>query len=214
MRHEDIWRAIDTLAAENGLSASGLARRSGLDPTSFNPSKRVTGDGRPRWPSTESLAKALVATGVSLDVFASLVTGARALPDLRGRTRKRIPLIGFAQAGTDGFFDGDGFPVGTGWHEVDLPHTPDPHAYALSITGDSMAPVYREGDTIVVSPAAPVRAGDRVVARSTSGAMVAKFLARRTAQRVELQSFNPNFPGLVLAVADIAWIHRIIWASQ
>ena len=52
MRHEDIWRALDSLAAERGLSASGLARRSGLDPTTFNPSKRSTPEGRARWPST------------------------------------------------------------------------------------------------------------------------------------------------------------------
>ena len=79
MKHEDIWRALDTLAAENGLSASGLARRSGLDPTTFNPSKRRMPDGRNRWPSTESVAKVLDATGASLDAFATLVSGARAL---------------------------------------------------------------------------------------------------------------------------------------
>ena len=62
MKHEDVWRALDTLAAENGLSASGLAKRSGLDPTTFNPSKRHMPNGRERWPSTESLAKVLAAT--------------------------------------------------------------------------------------------------------------------------------------------------------
>ena len=35
MKHEDIWRALDTLAAENGLSASGLARRAGLGARTF-----------------------------------------------------------------------------------------------------------------------------------------------------------------------------------
>ena len=63
MKHEDIWRALDTLAAEHGMSTSGLARRAGLDPTTFNPSKRRMPDGRARWPSTESLAKVLLATG-------------------------------------------------------------------------------------------------------------------------------------------------------
>ena len=78
MKHEDIWRAIDTLAAENGLSASGLAKRSGLDPTTFNVSKRRMPDGRNRWPSTESVAKVLNATGASLEAFTALVIrGAR-----------------------------------------------------------------------------------------------------------------------------------------
>ncbi len=101
MKHEDIWRALDTLAAENGLSASGLAKRAGLDPTTFNPSKRKMPDGRSRWPSTESVSKVLDATGATLENFTSLVTGARALAT-GGTTRsvaRRIPLIGLCASG-------------------------------------------------------------------------------------------------------------------
>jgi phage repressor protein C with HTH and peptisase S24 domain len=214
MRHDNIWRAIDTLAAEHGLSPSGLARKAGLDPTSFNMSKRGTADGRARWPSTESLAKVLKATGAGLDDFTALVMGARALADTSTRARTKIPLIGLARAGTSGFFDDGGYPAGAGWDEVELPQTGDAHAYALSISGDSMEPVYRAGDSIIVSPAAPVRAGDRVVARSVDGAVMAKSLTRRTATRVELSSLNPAYPTLVFAVGDILWLHRIIWASQ
>ena len=149
MKHDDIWRALDTLAAEYGLSPSGLAKRAGLDPTTFNPSKRRMPDGRARWPSTESLAKVLDATGASLDAFTALVTGARALP-AGGRATpaaaRRVPLIGFAQAGGEGFFDDGGYPVGGGWDEVALPEIADPNAYALEISGESMEPVFRDGD--------------------------------------------------------------------
>ena len=62
-----VWAALDRLVARAGLSPSGLARRAGLDPTTFNRSKRITSGGRERWPSTESLAKALAATGSSMD---------------------------------------------------------------------------------------------------------------------------------------------------
>jgi phage repressor protein C with HTH and peptisase S24 domain len=214
MRHGDVWRAIDTLAAEHGLSPSGLAKKAGLDPTSFNLSKRRTADGRSRWPSTESLAKVLAATGAALEDFTALVTGARTLPDRTSRNRTKIPLIGLAQAGSAGFFDDGGYPAGAGWDEVELPATTDPNAYALGIAGDSMEPVYRDGDSIVVSPAAPVRVGDRVVARHVDGAVMAKLLTRRTAGRVELTSLNPAYPVLSFAAAQLAWMHRIIWASQ
>jgi len=214
MRHDDVWRAIDTLAAENGLSPSGLARRAGLDPTSFNPSKRRTADGKFRWPSTESLAKLLAATGAKLEDFTALVGGARVLPEARAKGRSKIPLIGMAQAGGQGFFGDSGYPAGAGWDEVELPSTGDPNAYALSISGDSMEPVYRAGDAIIVSPAAPVRVGDRVVARATDGAVMAKRLARRTSTRIELESLNPEYPLLRFAAKDIVWMHRIIWASQ
>jgi len=214
MRHDDIWRAIDTLAAEHGLSPSGLARKAGLDPTSFNVSKRRADDGRVRWPSTESLAKILAATGARLEDFTSLVMGARALSDSRPKGRSRIPLIGMAQAGAEGFFDDGGYPAGAGWDEVELPATTDANAYALTIAGDSMEPVFREGDAIVVSPAAPVRVGDRVVVRAANGAVMAKLLVRRTASRIELASLNPAYPELRFAVPEIMWMHRIIWASQ
>jgi phage repressor protein C with HTH and peptisase S24 domain len=216
MNHADVWRAIDTLAAENGLSASGLARRAGLDPTTFNPSKRRMPDGRARWPSTESLSKVLDATGASLEAFTALVSGARALasPAPSRAMSRRIPLIGFAQAGGDGFFDDGGFPVGGGWDEVTLPDIADPHAYALEISGDSMEPVFRDGDTVIVSPSAPIRRGDRVVVRTMRGEVMAKELARRSARRVELRSLNPAHPNYNFEVPEVLWMHRIVWASQ
>jgi phage repressor protein C with HTH and peptisase S24 domain len=215
MKHEDIWRALDTLAAEHGLSPSGLARRAGLDPTTFNPSKRRMPDGRARWPSTESLAKVLDATGANLEAFTALVSGARALPGAgRPAAARRIPLIGLAQAGGEGFFDDGGYPVGGAWDEVGLPEVVDPNAYALEISGDSMEPVFRDGDLIVVSPAAPIRRGDRVVVRTRRGEVMAKQLQRRSARRVELLSLNPAHPSYSFDLAEIAWIHRIVWASQ
>ncbi|WP_298213842.1 helix-turn-helix transcriptional regulator [Acidocella sp.] len=214
MLHEDLWRAIDTLAAERGLSPSALARQAGLDPTSFNPSKRRGADGKPRWPSTESISKILFATGARLDDFSALVRGARAIPEAKAKGRNRLPLIGLAQAGNEGFFDDGGYPAGAGWDEVELPSVADANAYALSINGDSMLPVYRPGDTILVSPAAPVRQGDRVVARVKSGAVMAKLLLRRTASRAELASLNPEYPDLSFPAAEIMWMHRIVWASQ
>jgi phage repressor protein C with HTH and peptisase S24 domain len=216
MKHEDVWRAIDTLAAENGLSASGLAKRSGLDATTFNPSKRRMPDGRARWPSTESVAKVLDATGASLESFTALVSGARALASTAPprSVARRIPLIGLAQAGGDGYFDDGGYPVGGGWDEVSLPEIADSNAYALEISGDSMEPVFRDGDQVIVSPAAPIRRGDRVVVRTVAGEVMAKQLARRSARRVELKSLNPEHPDYSFDLTEVAWIHRIVWASQ
>ncbi len=216
MKHDDIWRALDTLAAENGLSASGLARRSGLDPTTFNPSKRRMPDGRARWPSTESVAKVLDATGASLEAFTSLVSGARALSSAGGgrNSARRVPLIGLAQAGGDGFFDDGGYPVGGGWDEVTLPEIGDPNTYALEISGDSMEPVFRDGDMVIVSPAAPIRRGDRVVLRTSRGEVMAKQLARRSARRIELRSLNPAHQNFSFDLGEVIWMHRIVWASQ
>lgn len=210
LTHPQIWRAIDALAARHGMSPSGLAKIAGLDPTTFNKSKRGTASGKLRWPSTESLAKVLAATGASLEDFVALVseTSGRA-----GRLRM-VPLIGMAQAGAEGYFDDAGFPAGSGWEDIAFPDIADEHCYALEITGDSMLPVYRDGDRIVVSPSGSLRRGDRVVVKTHGGEVMAKQLGRMTAQRIELKSFNPAFEDRSFALSEVAFIHRIIWASQ
>jgi len=125
-----------------------------------------------------------------------------------------IPLIGLAQAGREGYFDDSGFPAGSGWDEIPFPELADEHAYALEISGDSMQPIYRDGDRIVVSPSASLRRGDRVVLKTTAGEVMAKQLVRMTAQRVELKSLNVEYEDRNFLVSDVVFIHRIIWASQ
>jgi phage repressor protein C with HTH and peptisase S24 domain len=207
LTHDQIWTALDRLAERAGLSASGLAKKSGLDPTTFNKSKRITGDGRERWPSTESVAKALAATGSSIDGFVQLIGDG-------ARTMQSVPLLGFAQAGNSGAFDDRGVPAGRGWDEVGLPTVDDEHAYALEISGDAMKPAYRDGDVIVVSPATPIRRGDRVMVKTKAGEVMLRELKRRTARTLELQSLNAAHPDRTLAASEVAWIARIVWASQ
>ena len=208
LTHAQIWTAIDRLAARAGLSPSGLARRAGLDATTFNKSKRITSDGRARWPSTESVAKSLAATGATLDQFVALISDAARPP------AEAVPLIGFAEAGAGGYFDDGGFPAGTGWDEIPFPAIDDKHAYALEVSGDSMQPAYRDGTVIVVSPGAPLRRGDRVVLKTRGGEVMAKELKCKAAKSLEVKSLNPEHPERTLAVKDVMWIARIIWASQ
>jgi phage repressor protein C with HTH and peptisase S24 domain len=208
LTHAQIWTAIDRLAARAGLSASGLAKKAGLDPTTFNKSKRITPDGRARWPSTESVAKSLAATGASVETFIALIS------ETARPITQAVPLIGFAEAGSRGYFDDGGFPVGKGWDEIAFPSVNDEHAYALEISGNSMEPAFRKGDVIVVSPAAPTRRGDRVVVKTKDGEVMVKQLARKTAKTIELHSLNPEHAARTLAMSDVLWVARIMWASQ
>lgn len=204
--HQGVWGALEAVARQAGLSASGLAKRAGLDPTSFNKSKRISPEGRPRWPSTESIAKVLDASGVSFAEFAALAEGVR--------PGRGVPLLGMAQAGADGYFDDAGYPVGQGWDEISLPGLDQDGVYALTIAGDSMAPVYRDGDRVIVGADVQPRRGDRVVVKTTGGEVMAKELARLTARTIELRSLNPEHPGRTLDRKDVAWMARILWASQ
>ena len=218
--HDAIWGALDALAEKYDLSPSGLARKAGLDPTAFNKSKRLSPDGRLRWPSTESLSKVLDATGASLDEFMGFISppgASAALPQgVFPPQQSAIPLLGFAQAGAGGFFDDGGFPAGQGWDVVDFPAAPDRKAgcYALEVQGESMMPLYRDGDVLIVEPGAQVRRGDRVVVKTRDGEVMAKVLQRQTSRTIELMSLNPEHPNRSFDLGEIDWIARIIWASQ
>ena len=95
-----------------------------------------------------------------------------------------------------------------------LPAVNDEHAYALEISGDAMKPAYRDGDVIVVSPGTAIRRGDRVVVKTTGGEVMVKELKRRTTKTLELASLNPAQADRTIDADDVAWIARIVWASQ
>jgi phage repressor protein C with HTH and peptisase S24 domain len=211
LSHNAIWDAIDAAARRHGLTPSGLAKVAGLDPTALKPSKRISKDGRGRWPSTESLAKILEATGESFNDFLAM---GGAFVQANSRPAPTLPLLGLAQAGAGGFFDPAGFPTGEGWDQVQLPQPGEPGVYALEVSGDSMLPLYRDGDRVVVSINEQVRRGDRVVVRTRDGEVMAKVLARQTANVIELHSLNPLHPPRLFEMKDVEWIARIIWASQ
>lgn len=207
LKHVDIWRAIDRLAEKHKLSPSALALKAGLSATAFNPSKRIGPGGRKRWPSTESIARILQVTNTDLQDFVALT-----MPDI-ATTGVTLPLLGYGQAGREGYFDDAGYPTHKGWEDIRF-GVNDPHAFVLEITGKSMEPVYREGDRIVVAPSEKPRRGDRVVVRTKKGEVMVKELGRESAQKIELLSLNPDFPAVNIAVNDITWLYRILWGSQ
>lgn len=215
--HDDIWYAIDQLANRAGYSTSGLAKKAGLDPTAFNRSKRMSPEGKPRWPSTESVAKILAVTDVTMNEFMTFIhIEGRGIPPQKQSRQSSIPVIGCAQAGVEGYFTDAGYPQGEGWDYVDLPGVcpTDDSAYALEVSGDSMEPLYRDGDIIVVSPAAGIRRGDRVVVKTTDGQVTVKELTRKTTSKIELKALNPDHDDMNLSPDQVEWMARVLWVSQ
>lgn len=209
--HKQIWSALDRLAERNGYSVSGLAKASGLDPTTFNKSKRTTVDGRKRWPSSESLAKVLTATGTTSGSFVKLLVEQGAPPE----PQRPMPLMPLTKLSEIGVFSEEGYPAGDDWDELDFPEIDDPHAFAFEIDdADDHAPFYRDGDVMVVSPGAVVRRGDRVVARIKDGSVLACTLRRRTNRTIDFGPLGPEGDIKTFDTLDIVWMSRILWASQ
>ena len=215
IRHEDLWRALDTLAAEHGMTPSGLARAAGLDATSFNRSKRTGTDGRLRWPSTESLSRVLAATGASLESFSALVAGHRTLSHGgRDRDRDRRWRVARLRGGSVcvGGFDVEGAPTGPDWERRDTPTGAGPGDYGLAVETGELAPALCEGDLVMVSPEAVVRSGDRVIA-CLDGAVIPGLLRDGSTEIVVLAPFGGGAARNCSRIA-LRWIHRIVWIGR
>ncbi len=212
LTHQWIWNAIDALARHKELSPSGLARLAGLDPTAFNPSKRFTPEGRPRWPSTESISKILAATGFTLDEFTALAAEterARQTP-----APANVPLIGQITDATVG-----------GWypHGQELDDGLDAHArmvvggggpFAVEVADASLEPVYRCGLTLVASSNAVASPGDRILIKPQGSLAVPRLLIGKTTRRLEIGSLRGDGESIGLDRSRVDWIARIIWVSR
>lgn len=212
LTHEWIWNAIDALARHKELSPSGLARLAGLDPTTFNPSKRFTPEGRPRWPSTESISKILAAAGITLDEFTALAGEAER--SRQAPVPSNVPLIGQITNATVG-----------GWHPYGqaIDEGLDAHAklvvggggpFAVEVADASLEPIYRCGLTLVASSNAVAGPGDRVLIKPQGALAVPRVLVGKTTRRLELVSIRGDGDPVELDRARVDWIARIIWSSR
>lgn len=161
----DVWEALDALALEQGLTPSGLARAAGLDPTTFNPSRRISphADGRAdmRWMALPTLLRALDVLKISPAQFIQGLDGAGRGAGQASVTRLRGLPLSRLQGG--GLFNSAGHPTGVQWEDVTLPCAISGDAYAVRVDTDALEPLLREGSSLVVMPDMPPRRSDRVL---------------------------------------------------
>ncbi|MEP3232236.1 MAG: helix-turn-helix transcriptional regulator [Hyphomicrobiales bacterium] len=216
-RHLQIWTAIDRLADINGLSPSGLARKAGLDATAFNKSKRFSKEGRERWPSTESLAKVLEVTKTEFLDFGMILK-----PDSQiGSPNSVADLAYSAHSSTapmalprSGFFEEDVQESTGKWQIIPLPEGQFNGDYAFRISDNTMLPVYRENDIVIVSKQIQTKAGDRVVVKLPTGKFIVSILLDIDQDNILLTTFNADKAEQRLNRNSIEWMMKITWASQ
>lgn len=206
MQHVDVWRGVDLLAEKHGLSASGLAKLAGLDATAFNKSKRHSKDGRPRWPSTESISRALDAVGEEFAEFADLISGQSGLS---------LPLLDLSDAELVTGFSDRGEPTGSASGRTHFPgQNVDAQAIAFDIVDHSLAPTYRLGDRLIVSSAAEMQMGDRVIAVGADHKLIVGELGRSAERHIEIRPLADGSNAFILSKNELTWIARILWVSQ
>ena len=201
LTHDWIWQAIDALASRQNLTASGLAKLAGLDATAFNRSRRFGQDGRPRWPSTESIAKILDVTRTSLDEFAELANIAPETQNEPTGMPGDVPMLGeIRNAAVIQATAGAGLERAS--------------QFAVLIADGSLEPVYSRGNTLIVSATEPLRAGDRVIVKPAGLQPMPRLLTRETGQQIELASLQMEPERQHLQRHAIDWIARIVWVRQ
>lgn len=207
--HSDIWAAVDALAVRNGMSPSGLARSSGLDPTTFNKSKRISRSGKPRWPSTESISKVLQSTGTTVGAFLSVMSSIA--DEAAPHTLKCIATDG---GDCRSLFDENGMPTGRSWFEVPFPGLRDMSAFMITLGNDDLAPILRTGASVVVSPEAMIDEGALVASLLRDGRLIFRIMRKRTMTTLDMTGPDPELHDHVLELQDVVWIYRIVWAQH
>lgn len=243
LTHHDIWDAIDRLAHDHGLTPSGLARAAGLDPTTFNKSKRGGADGKPRWPSTESLAKVLEATSATFHTLVSYIPSAapqQAAAVLSGagacdqRGNQALPLVMLADVVAAVDRSGVLRPEIGADPQTDrlvFPALFEDTCFAIELADEQGLPLYRAGDRLLVAPVriptggegwncagSGLRVADRLLicCLSEDGLpeLRLRTLRRMTAARLVVAPFDPAQPEETLEATALQWVARILWASQ
>ena len=230
LSHEFIWNAIDSVAKAHQLSPSALARLAGLDPTSFNPSKRFKADGRPRWPSTESISKVLQATNTSAAAFFGPASPSRRTTgthwsekDIAAlRTCQNWLVWPMSDARNNHLPDSltrqktrmrrklNGEARNT--HTQPMPDYPAA-IFALRVEGEDFAPYYRDGATLLLSNDGAFDPGDRVI-MLTRTTMILGDIEQIRQRSISVTDLSEGGLIKTCSLSAVEWVARILWASQ
>lgn len=112
-------------------------------------------------------------------------------PEFAGVVKKlrRVPIVGTAKLGDDGFYEEISPIVGGGDGSMEIAST-DPRAYGLRVRGQSMFPAIRDGWYVVVEPNNAPAPGEYVLVKLNNGKKMVKELLNRRPTSIEVMSVN------------------------
>ena len=200
MKYEQVWDAVDKLARAHGLSPSGLAKKAGLDATTFNKSKRIRPDGKKRWPSLDSINKILDACNVTFEQFYSLID-----EGLTPEMMNAVPYINYSRLGSEKETDG--------WKRMHFPDASS-NLYAIDIDVSDFEPFFKNGSAIIVAKNSEIRKNDRIVVILKNGDILIKEFVHRTPSTLVLCDLADSRKEMNVNLVDIELINRILWAGQ
>jgi phage repressor protein C with HTH and peptisase S24 domain len=196
----ETWRdRLKRAMAEHRFNMKSLSLAAGLGETAVRDA--LERRSSPRLETLQSIAGVLGMT------VGELVDG-------DARSAQRVPILGYVSAG-EGWLPFDDEAIVRAPEE--LPLSVDGPGVALSIRGDSMAPVYRDGDFIIGSkrtgPMADNLIGLDCIVMTDTGERYVKFLSRGSVKgRFNLRSYNPVHKDV--ENVRLAWAAPIVWVRR
>ncbi len=202
MKHETIWKAVDNLAKKNNMSTSGLAKTIGLDPTTFNKSKRFRKDGKKRWPSLNSINKLLNYFNISFDeLYGNLLQN-----HFHGIAISKFSTLKL-----------ESIPLDTTQHnssqELGL-ETFENISFAIILDTSKYEPIFKYNSNIILKDAKELRRNDRIFTITKDKKLELYEFSADKGTHYELINLSENQKIVDIAVDDILLIKRIVWASQ
>jgi len=85
---------------------------------------------------------------------------------------------------------------------------------AVGVNGNTMLPLYRHGDILLVARDAPVKFGDRVVVESKAAGLLGGTLVHHGKDKTVLNRGGHPNREITLQSEDLSFLGRIVWASQ
>jgi phage repressor protein C with HTH and peptisase S24 domain len=133
------------------------------------------------------------------------------------RDNERVPVLGMAECGPDGWSLWNGDIIDTIPRPMNLMGAPK--AYAVYIVGDSMEPRYYSGELAHVHPGKPVTIGAFVLVQirpehdGDTPKAVVKRLIKRTGSKITLEQYNPA-KKFEIKTDDVVSIHRVVGSGE
>ncbi|MDO9313371.1 MAG: S24 family peptidase [Burkholderiaceae bacterium] len=125
----------------------------------------------------------------------------------RPKTSMRVPVVGTAKLGSDGYYVELETPTGYGDGYVEH-YSRDGNAYGVRVKGDSMHPAIKHGQVVVVEPNGELVPGENVLLSLRDGRKMVKELIIGRADSVTVASVNGG-ERLTFSREEIEWIHSI-----
>lgn len=125
----------------------------------------------------------------------------------RPRNSARVPVVGTAKLGADGFYVELESPTGFGDGYVEH-YSADANAYGVRVKGDSMHPAIKHGQVVVVEPNGQLVPGENVLVALRDGRKMVKELVTGRPDSITLVSVNGG-DRITIQREEVEFIHAV-----